>query len=138
MKAQAQARLETLCCLFGLPIPILRFREYGESGWYRYKTKRRGCKVIGTHKQFISVGGRNFMGREHHPMWEPCLLHEFAHYLTHSRADFAPNRTGDHGPAFHRALTDVAEAWYGDAGRYPWQHEYKSLAAAGPRPSVDF
>lgn len=68
---------------------------------------------------------------------EPLLLHEFAHYLAHSRSHFRPHRTGDHGPAFHRALTDVAEAWYGDPYLYPWHTEYASLRS-GPRPPVDY
>lgn len=136
-KEKCMARLESLCCLFNLPVPTLRFREEGEGGRYSFKYKRRNCKVVGTARRAIYVGGKSWMGNGFFPRWEPILLHEFAHYLTHSRAEFRPHRTGGHGPAFHRALTDVTTEWYGDASAYPWASEYKRLAAAGPRKPLD-
>jgi hypothetical protein len=32
-----------------------------------------------------------------------------------------------HGAAFCKALADVAEAWYGEATRYPWAREAQSV-----------
>ena len=74
------------------------------------------------------------------------LVHEFAHHLTHCTWIDACHRLGPdrrwrdyrfivpkpHGKLFHRMLTRVANAWYGDARLYPWITEYKRIAAAGP------
>ena len=132
---ECQARLETLCCLFGLPVPILTFHHNRRGGWYRYKHVYRRSretgfrKLTGTKQRRIFIGGKSRIGDRG---WKAVLLHEFAHYLCHSRAGFRPGRDGNHGPAFRRALTDVATEWYGDPALYPWAHEYKSLAKLGP------
>ena len=85
------------------------------------------------------------------------LLHEMAHHLAMrrylrlnaaERFELHDAFLGEkidvhefHGAAYCRALADVAEAWYGDATRYPWaqeipavqrwaeQHGYVTLAA---------
>lgn len=71
------------------------------------------------------------------------LLHEMAHHLAmrrYLRLNAAErfeqhdaflgeglDLSVFHGAAYCRALADAAEAWYGDATRYPWSREAPSV-----------
>jgi len=66
---------------------------------------------------------------------ETTIIHEFAHALCdaqHGRIK-AGRKTVWHGPAFARCLLDTISAWYGNNSTYPWNSEYKSLQAYGPK-----
>jgi len=78
------------------------------------------------------------------------LLHEFAHILTHKKyIEPVPtidrykiaerfdgcygrvrvlSRVRDHGTEFRQTLLEVVKVWYGDADKYEWKWEYKSIA----------
>ena len=128
---QAQVIIETLCCWFEVRQPKLSWSNRAKRGRYRLSGK------------LIICGPRCWRG----PL--NSLLHEFAHYLVDARSGFRRTRVTNyfskklcrndehHGPTFHRALTDTAEAWFGDASRYEWGNEYRSLQC-GPRPPIDF
>jgi len=69
----------------------------------------------------VHVGMRAWRGVE------ASLIHEVAHLVAYPR-----ERNRHHDAAFMLALTEVAEAWYGDASRYPWQSEYASVRRHAP------
>ena len=57
------------------------------------------------------------------------LCHEMAHHIDAARNGlYLPGtlrfRRRWHTPTFYAILRDVAQAWYGDAKRYPWHMEY--------------
>lgn len=58
-----------------------------------------------------------------------CALHEFAHHVTYFVARDAPS----HGRVFREALEMVASMALGDAARYAWVSEYRSIAMHGRR-----
>lgn len=128
----AKVIIETLCCWFEVRQPKLSWSNRAKRGRYR------------PSKKLVVCGPKCWRG----PL--SSLLHEFAHYLTDARSGFRrinvtnfysskmPRRNDEHhGPAFHRALTDTAEAWFGNAKLYEWDTEYRSLKC-GPRPPIDF
>jgi hypothetical protein len=98
---------------FKMPVPAIKWHGNVTNGRYRHGV--------------IVLGPRMWRGVD-------CVLHEFAHYLEYrSVCRYRAQDIGCHGPAFHDALTSVAEAWYGDATQYAWGTEYKHLAQAGPK-----
>lgn len=122
--------LDTLCCFFCLKKPLLATRNSKGGGRYSFKHLRRKGRLVGSYRRRI------YLSLQYSHGVESLMIHEFAHYLCHSRAAFRPDRTGDHGPGFRVALTEVAAAWYGHPLRYPWEHEHESLRKLGPRMDV--
>ncbi len=59
---------------------------------------------------------------------EITMLHEFAHHLHQMTVPWEQRKHHrHHGPVFRDLLHKVAASWYGDAGRYEWGTEYKSI-----------
>jgi len=108
--------LSALARHFGTTEPKLIFGRT-QRGWYRPPNRHTGAPPS------ISLHDANRGG------WklENTLLHEFAHHLHWTRTGVA-----NHNADFHRALTDVAGAWYGNPADYCWGLEYARLRAAGP------
>lgn len=104
-RASARRTLRRLCARFGVPDPVLRWNPaatHGQVHWDAPVTVETGPAVL-----------FGFL---------PVLLHEFAHLLADSRVP----GTGDHGPAFARALED-AVSFYGWDDLYPWDKESTSV-----------
>ena len=113
---EAWDALSVLAGHFGTSEPKLIFGRT-RRGWYRPANRRTGAPArISLHS--TPIGGWSISN---------TLVHEFAHHLHWTR-------TGDcnHNADFHRALTDVAAAWYGNPAEYCWHLEYATLKAAGP------
>ena len=108
----ARVQLAALSHLFGLPVPDLSWVDENHAT-YHPNTKS------------ITLPIRSGRARN----WETRIVHEFAHYLAHSRAG-KPMR---HKPEFCEALWEVAEVWYGAARKYPWDTDFKMVARYAQR-----
>jgi hypothetical protein len=114
-REQVEAMLATLCGAFDLECPKTRLWING-TGRAHYSPSRKQI--------FISslVGLRGWDR-------EMTVLHEFTHYLFHSKIGWSKNtrKYSWHGPLFRALLVEVAEFWFGDAKKYPWENEYTSV-----------
>jgi len=131
-KHQAQEICDLLSAEFGVEPPRVVWRGGSRNGRY----VPYGRQVI--------LGPCAWRGVD-------CVLHEYAHHLayvtfgytgsTDARGEIVRNVNGrlsrGHGPLYHRALTLVALAWYGDETKYAWDTEYRAIAAAGPHRGGD-
>lgn len=102
-----------VCAELKLRKPKLRLHYRGGSYYYPHK---RGNGLISLSLNEHPLGITN------------SILHELAHHaewMKNGRSRSEKHRS--HGPHFKAWLKRIAEAWYGDASLYPWQHEYKSL-----------
>lgn len=134
LKIERQRRVDAMICdlcgEFALPVILAKVKDIFGS-WYRYDLVYRFNRRVGRKVQIDRTQNNRISISLNGSRIDASVLHEFAHYLAHSRTDFRPDRTGHHGPAFQRALTDVATFWYGDPWQYPWKSEYRTLRA-GP------
>lgn len=123
---QVRDAVQKLATHFNVPAPTVSWRANTTRGRYYAREPKRGV----FNRVWISLGPNTWRGVE------ASMIHEFAHYLQHARGGFEVDKCQGHGPAFHRALTDVAQFYYGDAAKYDWSTEYASLKAAGPRKTL--
>jgi len=118
LKTEALELLAILAVHFNVPMPNLAWSIDGVRGHAKLE------------QWTIFAGARSWIGTTN------LLLHEFAHLLNFKRNGYGRTRSGarrPHGPLFIETLYEVAEAWHGDAAKYGWGLEYKTVAAAGPK-----
>lgn len=144
VREEAQQMLERLCGHFNLPVPKLAWSNtfaghYRPKGPYKvmYECGKRYQHYKDPTQFLICIGSRN--GYEGRGMTaENVLLHEFSHYLTHSKREFRVGCSGGHEIGFSRSLTDVVKFWYaGDTSKYQWGKEYVCVRKRGPLPDLD-
>lgn len=105
-RRQSKEVLKLLAEHFGIAPPQLKWNTRAKRGRYRSMSN---C---------ISAGPNAWRGLTN------CLLHEFAHGLTHFRS---PNASA-HGPKFITNLWEVVMVWHDDPNLYAWKEEYKHIA----------
>lgn len=115
---EARDLLEILATEFNVPVPALR---------WSFRSKK-GLAYL--QEWTISCGPLTWRGVTN------SLLHEFAHLLYYHRNPILAQMR-PHGKGFIETLHEVAEAWHGDARKYGWLTEYKTVAAAGPAKKRD-
>jgi hypothetical protein len=108
---EAEMILTSLAEEFRLAVPELVWSNRNRRGKYQ----RRPHRII--------TGPRAWRGTV------SSLLHEFAHALAWRRSPGCRS----HGKEFKEALHDTVAFWYGDATKYPWDTEYRSVYAYGHR-----
>ena len=121
-RKQLEFALVGLCESFGLPEINVKLGKTPGRAWYFGPHKEKPARIV------VSI----FKPKRYKRKVMDDLIHEFAHYLTHFRNGMEKGKTGNHGPKYRKALTEVAQLWYGSAKLYPWKTEYKSLAKLGP------
>jgi hypothetical protein len=121
----AISTLNDLSLHFEIKPPSFRFNR-GSHGLYY-----SGRREVTTAPPERYSGGRSI---------EHSLVHEFAHHLAdeRNREAVATARAlgkswmhlplyAHHGPAFRKALLEVATKFYGDPAKYPWDTEYPAI-----------
>ena len=105
-RAQAEKVLILLSEHFSIAPPQLKWSKCSRRGRYNGR------------KHSVAAGPNSWRGLTN------CLLHEFAHALTHKRfPDARP-----HGAEFIAVLWEVVCVWHDDPHAYAWAQEYAHIA----------
>lgn len=113
---EAAAMIMVLAKRSGLPLPRLFFRTFGAT---------RSCANYHSHSIRFKPARRADGTMVICGKWSPAsdvVLHEWTHLVAWRKRGC---RT--HGKPFMQELAVLAAAWYGDATRYQWEKEYKSI-----------
>lgn len=117
-KVAAYEMIEVLAKEFGMKTPKLLWNDSGTRAWAM------------AAKNQIYIGAKSHMGVE------ATVVHEFAHLLYRHRIGAKRGRA--HAEGFCFALLRTAQAWYGDATKYRWDLEYRTVKKWWERYSSSF